>query len=218
MPDSGVLVIGDQIIGYSERYIYVNWDIAPDVCVEVQAVLEMPYLGVSSVRYVYHEHVKYSYSNKWCSILYTPIPVSDRYIYLKYALHSNSERYAYYDIDTSIRYCFCESLLTQTPLLLKYPKYINWEFIPQIINPEFKIWSHYELDEDNISLHLTSDNGVNIFLNSGVNKSIFNIVKNSDKVYTITCYVDHVFSNDETITCYLTLFDKKGNHLKDGMW
>ena len=83
MPDSGVLVIGDQIIGYSERYIYVNWDIAPDVCVEVQAVLEMPYLGVSSVRYVYHEHVKYSYSNKWCSILYTPIPVSDRYIYLK---------------------------------------------------------------------------------------------------------------------------------------
>ena len=218
MPESGVLVIGDQVIGYSEHYVYACWDVNTDARTERSCAIESPFLLQSSSRYVYHEHVQYTFSGRYASILYDPIPVSDRYVYANYILNKTTERTCYFYPDTGYRYCFYESLLTQTPLLLKTPKYVDWEYIPQIINPEFKIWSHYDLNEDDISLHITSDNNANIFLNSGINKSVFKIEKESDKIYKITCYVDHVFDNGEEIDCHLTLFDVKGNHLKDGMW
>ena len=218
MPESGVLIIGDQIIGYSERYIYNCWDVPTDIKSNRYCAIVKPYLNVYGARYAYHNHVRYMYSGRYASINYTPIPCSDRYVFVNYLIAGKSDRYAYFYEDTGWRYCFYDCLLTQTPLLLKNPKYTNWEYIPQIINPEFKIWSHYELNENDISLHITSDNDANIFLNSGINKSSFSIVKESEKIYNITVYVNHVFDNDETINCHLTLFDKKGNYLKDGLW
>lgn len=218
MPDSGVLIIGDNIIGYAERYVYCSWDVPADILSQRTCGQLTPYLNVYSARYVFHEHIKHIYSERNVSIKYTPIPVTDRYAYADYVLNSVTTRYCYFYPDTGFRYCFYESLLKQTPLLLKVPKYTDWEYIPQIIHPEFKVWSHYDLDEDNISLHITSDNDVNIFLNSGINKSSFKIVKNSDKIYTITCYINHTFDNGEVIDCHLSMFDKKGNYLKDGLW
>ena len=218
MSDNGIIVVGGQTTGYTERSIYVYWDISPDLSSERQCGIVTPYYVVSSTRYIAHQHIQYAYCNRWVAMEYTKIPVSDRKIFVHYAKCMHSERTMCYNPDTCERMIYVEALLTTTPLLIKYPKYFNWNYVPQIINPEFMIWSHYDLDIDNITLKITSTNGVLISLNSGANPDKFSIKKFSNNQYKLIFYVDHVFDPGDTVTCYVMAYDIKGNYLKPGMW
>jgi len=225
MPQTGVLILGDQIIGYTERWMYCYWDIDPEILSERNCSTVEPYYSYFSSRYASHEHIQYTYNTRWFYMEYEEIPVTDRWVYMYYSLTKYTERMFYFYPDTAERLCFYESLLTSTPLLLKYPKYYDWTYIPQVINPEFKVWSYYPINETDITLHIMSDGaGItedeqNIFLNSGVNPTKFKIEQEGNtEVYKIIVNVDAVFKNSEKIDLYFSLHDIKGNHLKPGLW
>lgn len=222
MPDTGILVLGDQILGYSEVYFYCYWDISPDLSTERKCSIVNPFLRFYSAREVMHEHVQYLYTTRWMWIQYLPIPVSDRLVYQFYKQTEYSEISCYVLENTQEVKCTYESLLTQTPLVLKYPKYYNWEFIPQILNPEFQIWSHYDINPREVYLHITSDKGKNIFISSSISPEKVSITKSSpdpnNRIFKVSFVCDTIFDNGEVVTCHLSLFDVKGNHLKPGIW
>jgi len=216
--DNGVVIIGGRTIGYTERNVHVYWDIAPDLITERTFHTPMPYYLIPNSRYVTHEHIQHVYITRWCHVEYDPQPISERHIFMHYALCAHSERKIYYYPDTRERWVFSECLLQNTPLLLKYPKYYNWNYIPQILNPEFILWSFYHIDESDIALQLMGSTGTNIYLNSGTAPDKFDIIQIAPDQFKITVHVDHVFEPNETVTCYLTAYDIKGNYLKPGMW
>lgn len=218
MADNGVIVVGGGTIGYSERNIYVYWDISADLSSDRSFLIETPYYVVANSRYIAHQHIQYIYNTRWMHIEYEPIPVTDRTIYVHYSKCFTSERSLYYHPDTHERMIYVEGLMTNTPLLMKYPKYFNWSYVPQVVNPEFIIWSFYDLDYSNVVLKLTSTNGVLLTLNSGTAPEKFDIQELSNNQYKITIFVDYVFDANDIITCYITAYDIKGNYLKQGMW
>ncbi len=218
MADNGIIIIGDQTIGYSERDVYVYWDLSADFTNERSCVLSEPYYQVVNSRYVITDHIQYVYTTRWTGLEYDPIPITERYVFMHYAKCEHSERTVYYYPDTRERLMFVEGLLTNTPLLLKYPRYFNWNYVPQILNPEFTLWSHYALEEGDITLKLMSSSGTTILLNSGSTPDLFTITKITDTQYNVVVSVDHTFDPGDTITCYLTAYDVKDNYLKPGMW
>ena len=216
--DNGIIIIGDQTIGYSERDTYIYWDVSSDMSSDRSCAIAVPYYQLINSRYVATEHIQHIYATRWVHIEYTPEPISERYIFMHYAACMHSERTVYYYPDTRERLMFVEGLLTATPLLMKYPKYYNWNYVPQILNPQFTIWSHYDLEETDVTLKIISSGGATIYLNSGTSPDAFSIEKTNDTTYVITVAVDHVFEPTETVTCYLTAYDVKDNYLKPGMW
>lgn len=214
----GIIIVGGQTIGFTERQVYVYWDIAPDLRSNRFGFCENPYYVRSTARYIDHVHIQYLYITRWVHVEYDPIPTADRWVYVHYARCEHSERTIYWYPDTKERYVFAEGLLTNTPLLLKYPKYFNWNYIPQVLNPEFRIWSHYPIQEDDITLKITTDQGTIIYINSGTHPDKVEIVPDGEKIYKITFHVDHVFDPGEVVSCFLSLYDVKNNYLKDGMW
>lgn len=218
MADNGIIIIGGQVTGYSERNVTVLWDIAPDLISERHILIETPYFELFTSRYVTHQHIQYVYCTRWMICKVEEIPLTERKIFVHYALCTKSERTIYYYPDTRERLMFTEGLYTQTPLLLKYPKYFNWSYIPQVINPEFKIWSYYDLNELDITVKITSVAGFILYMNSGVHKDKFIISKDNEYIYTITVIIDHVFDPSDTVSCHVTAFDIKQNYLKPGMW
>jgi len=256
MANDGIVVVSDQTIGYTERLIHVQWDITPDLMTERELTLLKPYYSLYSARSINFARIQYLYMTRWIFLNYTPIPITERNIYVYYSLKTMSERYIYYYPDTRERLCYVESIFTNTPLLLKYPKYFNWTYIPQILTPEFIIWSYYPLDMDNVTIKIVGSSGTIINLNSGAHKEKFKITRpngapiletpstqipqlpqpdpfgadinkllmplagqsETDKQYKITVYVDHTFESNETINCYITAFDMKGQPLLPGLW
>lgn len=216
--DNGIIILGDNTLGYTERNIYVYWDISPDLTSQRHIALEVPFYRVMSSREIAHQHIQYIYATRWMHVEYEPTPITERKIFIHYALCLTSERVVYYYPDTRERLIYTECLLINTPLLMKYPKYYNWNFVPQILSPNFILWSFYELDIANISLQIIGSSGTSIIKNSLSHKDSFTIEPISEYQYSITVTIDHVFSPGETVTCYLTAYDMKGNYLKPGMW
>ena len=214
----GIIIVGSQTIGFTERRVYVYWDIPPDLLSDRHSYMENPYRLFINTRYAGCNYIQHIYITRWVHVEYEPTPITEREVYLEYSLCQISERHIYFYPDSRERMVFAEGLFTQTPLLLKYPKYYNWNYIPQIISPEFIIWSFYPLDEDNITLVISTDQGTHLRYNSGTNPDSFRIEKITEEQYKVTVFIDHEFNNSEVVTCYLTAFDTKGNHLKDGMW
>lgn len=217
MADNGIIIIGDQTIGYTERETYVYWDISADVQSERTCFIETPYYLLSSARAVAMNYIQYIYSTRWTTYAQQIIPLSERFVFVHYSKCYSSERQTYYYPDTRERLAFAEGLLTQTPLLMKYPKYHNWNYIPQVLNPEFMLWSFYDLAEEDITVKMIGSTGTSVTVNSGVD-DVFTITKVADKQYKIKVIIDHTFDPGETVTCYITAYDVKGNHLKSGMW
>jgi len=218
MASEGVIVVGDSVEGYTERRIYVYWDINPDQTTERNCVIETPFYRIDDWRYATHEHIDHIYTTRWGLVVRAYQPITERTAYLNYKLIQVSNRYGYVYQDTRERHAFTEGLLTQTPLILKYPKYYNWKFIPQIINPEFNVWSYYDLDKDNITVKVLSDKGKQVILNSGTHKDKFVIEKVSKYVWKVKVYVDMVFEPGENVSVYVSMYDVKGNYLKPGLW
>lgn len=219
MADNGIIIIGDQTIGYSERETYVYWDIAADAQSERSIILHPPYYLISNSRHTALNYIHTLYATRWTAMEYTPNPTSDRYVYLHYSLCVKSERTTYYHPETGNRLVFVEGLLTNTPLLMKYPKYYNWNYVPQVLNPEFILWSFYPLATSDITVKLLATNsGSSVVKNSGVDSNDFIIETLSNKQYKITVNIDHTFNPGDTVTCYVTAYDTKGNYLKPGMW
>lgn len=214
----GVTTVGSQTIGYTEREVYLYWDVAPDLRSERFCFLPEAYYVVESVRYTTQNYIEHIYTTRWMSVTYKPTPITERNIFVLYAVCTTSERTVYYYPDTGYRFAYAESIYTQTPLLLKYPKYYNWDYVPQSITPEFEIWSYYPLREDDITLKIVTNQGKTVYINSGDTTAQVDIIKETDKVYKIKFKVDEVFDPGEQITCYLSAYDIKGNYLKDGMW
>jgi len=216
--ENGIIIIGDQTIGYSERSTYVYWDIAADAQSDRKILIKEPYYLVANGRHTTLNYVQSIYATRWTLLTYQPTPISERNIYLHYASCVRSERYTYYYPETGNRLVFVEGLMTNTPLLMKYPKYFNWNYVPQVLNPEFVLWSYYALEENDITIKLVSSGGSIILCNSGNETSKFTISNIADKQYKITVNIDHTFNTNETVTCYITAYDIKGNYLKPGMW
>ena len=213
----GILILAGQTIGYTEREVYVSWDIAPDLLTHRFFYNEEGFYRKSTYRYGTHEHIAYYYITRWIHVEYTPTPITERNVYVHYALCGIDSRTCYYYTDTRDRIVFAEGLYTNTPLLLRYPKYYNWAYIPQVLNPEFRVWSYYDIIESDITLKVVSDNAT-IYVNSGTDPDKFTVIKETNNIYKIKVNVDHVFDPNETVTCYLSLYDVKDNYLKDGMW
>ena len=218
MANDGVVVVGDSLQGYTERNIYVSWDINPDLRNERKAGIEIPYYRFHNFRYATHEHIDHIYTTRWSEVVRAYQPITERSVIFNYKQLVTTSRHVYVYQDTRERVGYTEGLFTQTPLLLKYPKYYNWSYIPQVINPEFKVWSYYDIDEDNITIKVISSNGKRVILNSGVNKDKFSIQKLTEHTWKITVYIDEVFEPDEKVSVYVTMYDIKGNELKPGFW
>jgi hypothetical protein len=218
MANSGVINLQEYIIAYEERNVYIYFDVPADAKTERSIITVEPFIREITTRYVYQEWIAYLYVNRWVTQNYVPIIVSDKYIYQKSYLRQFSDRYITYYQDTGYRYVFCEGLITQTPLLLKYPKYYDWTYVPPVISPTFQIWSFYPIDNSNITIFITTDKNRNFYIHSGNNFNAFKIKQLSDKIYEITVSVDAVFDYGEKITCQLSLYDIKGNYLKPGIW
>ena len=218
MAKDGVVVVGDSLLGYTERRAYVYWDINPDLLSEKKGAIETPYIELETFRYATHQHIAHIYTTRWSEVIRAYQPITERTLLFNYKLLQISNRWAYVYQDTRERIGYTEGLFTTTPLILKYPKYYNWNYIPQVINPEFNVWSYYNLDTDNITLKIVSDKGTSIYLNSGINRDKFVIKKISKHTWKIKVYVDHVFEPGEKVSLYVTMYDVKGNHLKPGMW
>ena len=213
----GIAVVGGVTKGYTQRQIVIEWDVAPDTITERQIYTNGFYRFITS-RYFTTKDILYLYNTRWTGLCYDPQPITERFIFVHYIKRVFSDRTIYWYPDTKERMVFVESLYTATPLLLKYPKYMNWNYIPQVITPEFRIWSYYPLDEDSIVLRITTDLGKLIILKSSVDKDKFNIQYEGNHVYKIRVTVDEVFEPGEKVTCYLSLYDIKENYLKEGMW
>jgi hypothetical protein len=218
MASEGILTVGDQIVGYSERNGYLYWDISPDLISERKVVIETPFYRLNSWRYGSYSAIDHIYTTRWAQVIRAYAPITERRIVFNFKLIQWSERTAYVYQDTRERIGFVEGLFTQTPLLLKYPKYYNWHYVPQVLTPEFYIWSFYELSTDDITLKIITDKGKQILLNSGKDKDKFKIEKVGDKKYKITVYVDEIFEEGEKVSVYLSAYDVKGNELKSGFW
>ena len=212
----GVTTVGTQTIGYTERQIYVDWDISPDLRVSRKLFTPEAFYRIRDARYITQNYIEHVYCTRWTSVKYLPTPITERHVYFNYAKCKTSDRTVFYYPDTAYRQIYVESLYTNTPLLLKYPKYYNWDYVPQVINPEFTVWSYYPIAVDDIILKImTSENKV-IYVHSKDNN--IELSKLSDTIYKIKFKVDTVFDPGEVITCYVSLHDIKGNYLKDGLW
>ena len=218
MADNGIIIIGDQTLGFSERETYVYWDISTDIQSERSILLLEPYYCISNGRHTTLNYVYSAYATRWTYLEYEPQPISERYIYLHYSTCTKSDRYIYYYPETRNRLVFVEGLFTNTPLLMKYPKYYNWNYIPQTINPEFIVWSFYDIEKNDVTIKLISNTGDTVSINSGITPQKFNIEKIADKQYKITAFIDYTFDPGVQVTCYISMYDVKGNNLKPGMW
>ena len=99
-----------------------------------------------------------------------------------------------------------ESFVRATPVILKYPKYHNWEYIPRKITPEFDVWSYYELDENSINLTIntlrTSDGDVILpdifevldFIDISLTDNLQGLTVYNDVVYLLDNSNDSVYS------------------------
>jgi len=228
MPNSGVYTVGDKVIGYTERKVVFKSDISPDLRTERKIVLEQPYIVKLTWRYITYNHIAHYLSVRHLLIQRPEKPYfSERKIFLKWKLSFQSTRKIVVQTDIWTRKCFVESLYTNTPLLLKYPKYYNWEYVPQVLNLEFHIWSFYKLEENDITLYIVSKNNPNrkpIILNSGKDKSKFKIEiiktypNNKGFLYKIQIFPDVIFNIGEELEISLVCYDVKGNYLKQGLW
>jgi hypothetical protein len=218
MADNGIIIIGNQTIGYTERQTYIYWDISPDMSDERNVYIKPPYYLVNNNRYAGLNYVLSIYTTRWTGMEYEPVPMSERTIFLYYSQCIRSERTTYYYPETGNRLVFVEGLLTNTPLLMKYPKYFNWNYVPQILNPEFILWSFYPLSTSDITVKLMSTTGISVSVNSGVEPDKFTITTLSNNQYKIVANVDQTFPAGDHVSCYITAYDSKGNYLKPGMW
>ena len=218
MASEGILVVGDKVVGYTERNGYLYWDISPDLLSERKIVIETPFYRITNWRYVALEKIDHIFTTRYARVERAYQPITERKILLSYKLLQWSDRKIYAYQDTRERTIFVEGLFTQTPLLLKYPKYYNWHYVPQVLTPEFYIWSYYPLDENEITLKVVTDKGKKIVLNSAKDREKFKIEKLKNKKYKVTVFIDEVFEEGEKVSIYLSAYDIKGNELKPGFW
>jgi len=215
---TGVIVVGDLSLGFTERLTTLRWDIPADVVTERTCYIADPFYMFYSTRYCDYNYLQTSYITRWITYGLEIGYVSEITIMLDYCKTIFDDRVCIFYPDTSERMIFVESLLTNTPLLLKYPKYFNWNYIPQVLNPEFVLWSFYPLETEDITLKLVGSNGGMSIVNSGINPESVLIEHISERQYKITVMIAHVWDHGEIVNCHLSVFDVMGNHLKDGMW
>jgi len=218
MPGTGIGILSDWFTDQNERNIYVYWDITPDRRDERIGKLGLSYIEKFSARNIIYEHILYTYISRWIGLYYQPTPITERNILIYWCQSFSSSRYIYYYLDESLRYCYIHGLLTSTPLLLKYPKYYNWDKLPRVLTPEFLIWSYYDLDENSVVVKVMSDKGYNKTFSKNLTPDKISIEKISDKIYKITVNIDNVFEDNEEVSIYISCFDKWGNYLKPGLW
>ena len=218
MASEGIVTVGNQVVGYSERNCYCYWDINPDLTSNRDTVIEEPFYRLENYRYCIYNEIDHIYMTRWAYLVRAYAPITERHIKFNFKKVWYSNRIIYYYLDTRERLAFTEGLLTQTPLILKYPKYYNWNYIPQVINPEFYVWSYYKLDESSIILKVVSSSSTSITINSGLNPDKFKIEKVSKYMYKVRCYIEHIFEQGDQVSIYVSLNDEKGNYLKPGLW
>jgi hypothetical protein len=224
---SGVYTVGDKIIAYTERQFIVKYDVSPDLRSERQFNLEQPYTVYTSWRYFSFNYILHLLSQRQFVIVRSEKPYfEERNFFIQWCHLDYTDRKFFVQLDIWKRNFIVESLFTNTPLLLKYPKYYNWDYVPQILNLEFNVYSFYDLEEDDITVYINSLTNPehSIILNSGLDKDKFEIKviseypNNKGKIYQIKVYVPIVFDVGEEIQISLVCYDKKGNYLKKGLW
>jgi len=216
---SGLLVFGSVILGFDSRTCFVAFDVAPETKSERFIYVAPAYITYTTWRYAKYNYVLKIFTTRYTYIEYKGFPYDERKIKVLYGIKYIDERHCYYYFLHNEVKCYCEGLFTNTPLLLKNYKYNNWERIPNVITPEFYIWSFYPLDENSIELLIhnkTKDEY--ILLSSSTDKDKFKIEKVSNYVYKITVFVNEFFENGTVLDLYLSVYDIHGNYIKDGIW
>jgi len=218
MANEGFFVVGDHLLGYTERTALVQWDIAPDLRSDRFVAITTPFYRIFDARYGTQRHILHAYMTRWVTTVVDGPPGTERMVYVLGVECHTSDRMGYFYLDTGVRYGIAEGLYTNTPLLLKWPKYHNWAYVPEILTPEFQIWSFYELDTSDIQIKIVGAETGTVVLHSGRDRDKFEIEKISDNIYQIKVIVDTQFQDGEQLTCYVSAHDVKGNWLKPGIW
>jgi len=218
MAQTGIITIGNFILGFDARTCYVEFDIAPELKSE-RHIHTSAFERYTSWKYCVYEYILYTFTTRYIHFLEEGSPYSEKYSYVHWAVKRYDERYAYYEFIHNEVKCFCEGLFTHTPLLLKNFKYNNWQYIPNVITPEFYIWSFYELDINSVEImiHNKTTNEYIVYTYN-TDKDKFEIEKLTDYVWKIKLSVDVFFENGTEIDIYISVYDVHGNALKEGLW
>ena len=225
---SGVYTVGDKVIAYSERQFTIKYDISPDLRTERQFTLESPYVVYTSWRYFTQNYVLKALAERKFFIQRSEKPYfGERNFFIQWCHKTYSQRTFFVQKNIWIRNFVVNSLYTNTPLLLKYPKYYNWDYVPNVLTLEFKVYSFYPLSEDDITVYITSRTNPeehNLVLNSAIDRDKFEIKilsqypNNRGFIYSIKVYVPVVFDYGEELEIGFSCFDIHGNELKKGLW
>lgn len=213
-----VIAFQDKITGIDERYAGLSVYINPDLVSERNAFVPAGFVSYFNARLIQLRWYFHTFTTRYIGMDYLPIPVSDKRIFMLYAQRHCDDRYCYTELDTSWKYCFCEGKVVNTPLLMKYPKYTDVDYLPLVITPNFKVWSYYELDLNSLTVLIkdTTNNQEYLF-NYANNKDKFRIIQhktNNGFIYDITLYPDLVFMPNSKIEIYIDVLDIWGNRIK----
>jgi hypothetical protein len=150
LKQNSIVVYSDHIEGIDERYSGLKVYINPDLTSERNCYTPKGYLERYTAKICQSSWKFHTFTTRYCGQKYNPIPVSDKKIFMLYAQRECSDRYCYTILDTSWKYCYTEGKVTNTPLIMKYPKYYNLPELPLAIYVDFKVYSFYKLDLDTL--------------------------------------------------------------------
>jgi len=218
MANTGIITLGNYILGFDSRYCVFKYDVQPELKYEIKCITS-GFLRFNTWRYIHYNYIIKVFTTRYVHIVEEKKPYSEKKIYMLYGIRYKDERYCYYYYLQNEVKCYFESLFTQTPLLLKNYKYNHWERIPNLISPEFYIWSYYPIDEKSIEIFIHDKTNDRLIVYSYItDKDKFKIEKIKEKIYKVSLEVDVFFENGTELDIYISLYDIKGNYLKDGLW
>lgn len=219
----GFINFGSYTLGYREITCYFYQDIAPELQRNQRCYLSGAFIRNDRFWYGSFNSLLSSFISFYIYHIHIGPPYTHFNIFIHYAEKRKTEWKCSFNIDTSTFMCYTESVFTNTPLLLKYPKYYNWYRIPQVLTPRFTIWSYYDLDLTSIDVFIKytkSNKTILKILNSAVNKDKVIIKRRQEnaQIYEIEAYFDDIIPENTEVEIGITCQDIKGNWLKDGLW
>lgn len=220
----GFLDFGSYLLGWRETNCYAYFDVPSDLQRNIDIFVPQPFIRKETWLYCSYDYVLNTFFSVYTFAPHQGNPYRHINVFYNYALKLKNDINCFYYINTQDILCFVESAFTNTPLVLKYPKYYGWERVPQILSPRFTIWSYYEIDISSINVYIRYQNAENQYVLSILNPMVHKdkvIVKRdvgNDKIYIIEAYFPDVIPPNRKVEIGISLQDVKGNQLKQGFW
>jgi len=232
LKQNSIVVYSDHIEGIDERYAGLKVYIDPNLISERKCYVGAGFLRTYTAKICQSSWKFHTFTTRFVSQKYNPIPVTDRKVFMKYGERHCDERKCFTVLDTCWKWCFVEGKVENTPLLERYPKYYFFQELPLSIYVDFKVYSFYELDLNTLYVLIVDKTNNKSYLyhypkhkdKFVVNKKKLPIptrlqgkVLDPDKrnfEYHIILYPDIVLKPSSEIDIYVSLYDIFGNPLK----